>query len=97
MANNFPDNASCVSVIDDDPVQRDLMQRFLSKEGFYVRTAAGGDAGLRLDLSAKERRRLSGSVESILQKASGSREALLKQGRDLVAKHVAGHKREEHG
>ncbi len=39
---------SCVLVIDDDPVQRDLMQRFLSKEGFAVRTAAGGDAGLRL-------------------------------------------------
>ena len=35
-------------VIDDDPVQRDLMQRFLSKEGFCVRTAAGGEAGLRL-------------------------------------------------
>jgi PAS domain S-box-containing protein len=44
----FPDNASCVLVIDDDPMQRDLMQRFLSKEGFYVQTAAGGDAGLRL-------------------------------------------------
>jgi len=39
---------SCVLVIDDDAVQRDLMQRFLSKEGFAVRTAAGGDAGLRL-------------------------------------------------
>ncbi|MDQ6911345.1 MAG: response regulator [Verrucomicrobiota bacterium] len=38
----------CVLVIDDDSVQRDLMQRFLSKEGFAVRTAAGGDAGLRL-------------------------------------------------
>jgi CheY-like chemotaxis protein len=39
---------SCVLVIDDDPTQRDLIQRFLSKEGFCVRTAAGGDAGLRL-------------------------------------------------
>ena len=27
-------------VIDDDPTQRDLIQRFLSKEGFCVRTAA---------------------------------------------------------
>ena len=35
-------------VIDDDPKQRDLIQRFLSKEGFCVRTAAGGEAGLRL-------------------------------------------------
>jgi PAS domain S-box-containing protein len=39
---------TCVLVIDDDPVQRDLMQRFLTKEGFCVRTAAGGEAGLRL-------------------------------------------------
>ena len=41
-------DASCVLVIDDDPTQRDLIQRFLSKEGFCVRTAAGGEAGLRL-------------------------------------------------
>jgi len=39
---------SCVLVVDDDPTQRDLIQRFLSKEGFCVRTAGGGDAGLRL-------------------------------------------------
>ena len=39
---------SCVLVIDDDPVQRDLIERFLGKEGFCVRTAAGGEAGLRL-------------------------------------------------
>ena len=39
---------SCVLVIDDDPTQRDLIQRFLTKEGFRVRTAAGGAAGLRL-------------------------------------------------
>ena len=84
-------------IVDDDQVQRDLMQRFPSKEGFYVQTAAGGDAGLRLDLSAKERRRLKGPIESILQKASGSRAALLKQGRDLMAKHVGGHNSEEHG
>ncbi|MBA2743216.1 MAG: response regulator, partial [Chthoniobacterales bacterium] len=47
VGQSSPDD-SCVLVIDDDPVQRDLMQRFLSKEGFAVRTAAGGDAGLRL-------------------------------------------------
>ena len=40
--------ASCVLVIDDDPVQRDLIQRFLGADGFCVRTAAGGEAGLRL-------------------------------------------------
>ncbi|MEA3209893.1 MAG: hypothetical protein QOE70_2950 [Chthoniobacter sp.] len=44
----LPPTASCVLVIDDDPVQRELIQRFLSKEGFCVRTAAGGEAGLRL-------------------------------------------------
>jgi PAS domain S-box-containing protein len=44
----FAPTESCVLVIDDDQVQRDLLDRFLSKEGFCVRTAAGGDAGLRL-------------------------------------------------
>ena len=44
----FAPTESCVLVIDDDPVQRDLLDRFLSKEGFCVRTAAGGDTGLRL-------------------------------------------------
>jgi len=44
----FAPTESCVLVIDDDPVQRNLLDRFLSKEGFCVRTAAGGDAGLRL-------------------------------------------------
>jgi PAS domain S-box-containing protein len=39
---------SCVLVIDDDPVQRDLMQRFLTKEGFAVRTAPSGEAGLQM-------------------------------------------------
>jgi CheY-like chemotaxis protein len=41
-------NESCGLVIDDDHVQRDLMERYLSKEGFCVRTASGGEAGLRL-------------------------------------------------
>jgi signal transduction histidine kinase/DNA-binding response OmpR family regulator len=38
----------CVLVIDDDPNHRDLIQRFLSKEGFIVRTAGKGETGLRL-------------------------------------------------
>ncbi len=42
------DGASCVLVIDDDPVQRDLMQRFLGREGFRVLVADGGEEGLRL-------------------------------------------------
>ena len=35
-------------VIDDEARGGDLMQRFLSKEGFRVRTATGGEEGLRL-------------------------------------------------
>jgi PAS domain S-box-containing protein len=44
----LPPPASCILVIDDDPAQRDLIQRFLTREGFAVRTAAGGETGLRL-------------------------------------------------
>ncbi|MFZ5447639.1 MAG: response regulator [Thermodesulfobacteriota bacterium] len=37
-----------VLVIEDDPGARDLLTRFLTKEGYRVETAAGGAAGLRL-------------------------------------------------
>jgi CheY-like chemotaxis protein len=37
-----------VLVIDDEPAVRDLMQRFLAREGFRVITAASGEEGLRL-------------------------------------------------
>jgi len=37
-----------VLVIDDDPAQRELMLRFLRKEGFHVRAARGGEEGLSL-------------------------------------------------
>ena len=37
-----------ILVIDDDPAARDLLARFLSKEGFAVRTAKDGRAGLQL-------------------------------------------------
>jgi PAS domain S-box-containing protein len=37
-----------VLVIDDDAIARNLMTRFLTKEGFYVETAATGAEGLRL-------------------------------------------------
>jgi signal transduction histidine kinase/CheY-like chemotaxis protein len=43
-----PAVAGTVLVIDDEPSVRDLMQRFLSKEGFRVVTASGGEEGLRL-------------------------------------------------
>jgi len=46
-------NSACCSehtvlVIDDDPAVRDLLQRFLSREGYRVACAAGGEEGLRL-------------------------------------------------
>ena len=44
----LPAPGTCVLVIDDDPSQRDLMRRFLSKEGFFVRCADNGEEGLRL-------------------------------------------------
>jgi signal transduction histidine kinase/DNA-binding response OmpR family regulator len=40
--------AGTVLVIDDEPTVRDLMQRFLVKEGFRVALATGGEDGLRL-------------------------------------------------
>jgi len=43
-----PSVRTCVLVIDDDPMQRDLMQRYLRKEGFTVCTASGGAQGLRM-------------------------------------------------
>ena len=46
-------DSDLVLVVDDDPVARDLMQRYLSKEGFRVQLASNGEAGLRL---AKELR-----------------------------------------
>lgn len=44
----LPPVGTCVLVIDDDPMQRDLMERYLGREGFTVRTASGGAEGLRL-------------------------------------------------
>lgn len=44
-----------VLIIDDDSAARDLLTRFLSKEGFSVRTAEDGRAGLRLAETLKPR------------------------------------------
>jgi signal transduction histidine kinase/CheY-like chemotaxis protein len=44
----LPEPSTCVLVIDDDPSQRDLMRRFLTKEGFCVRSAESGEEGLRM-------------------------------------------------
>ena len=40
--------STCVLVIDDNASQRELMQRFLKKEGYCVRCASNGEEGLRL-------------------------------------------------
>jgi PAS domain S-box-containing protein len=40
--------ANCVLVVDDDPATRDLLSRFLEREGFAARTASDGRAGLGL-------------------------------------------------
>ncbi|WP_035990602.1 response regulator [Leptolyngbya sp. KIOST-1] len=45
---NLPSTASTVLVIDDDPSVQDLMQRFLSREGFRVIGAGSGLEGLEL-------------------------------------------------
>ncbi|MEW6210166.1 MAG: response regulator [Acidobacteriota bacterium] len=47
------ESAGSILVIDDDQAVRELMERFLIKEGFRVHCAATGDEGIRL---AKERR-----------------------------------------
>jgi signal transduction histidine kinase/DNA-binding response OmpR family regulator len=44
----FLPGANTVLVIEDDPGARDLLTRFLTKEGYRVETASGGQAGLRL-------------------------------------------------
>jgi CheY-like chemotaxis protein len=51
-AREVPDNPAAdrnlVLVIDDDPHARDLLSRFLVREGFAVQTAKDGEEGLRL-------------------------------------------------
>jgi hypothetical protein len=37
-----------VLVVDDDPTVREMMQRYLTREGYHVVTAADGDEGLRI-------------------------------------------------
>jgi len=43
-----PSGIGTVLVIDDEAAVRDLMQRFLTREGFRVVTASGGEEGVRL-------------------------------------------------
>src|SRR5207245_2723570 len=44
----LPDGRDTVLVVDDDPAVRDMLTRYLSREGFRVVTAAHGSEGLRL-------------------------------------------------
>jgi signal transduction histidine kinase/CheY-like chemotaxis protein len=46
-AERVPSGIGTVLVIDDEAAVRDLMQRFLGREGFRVVTASGGEEGLR--------------------------------------------------
>ncbi|MGQ0579452.1 MAG: GAF domain-containing protein [Betaproteobacteria bacterium] len=48
LASESSGTAGTVLVIDDEAVVRELMQRYLGKEGFRVLTAANGEDGLRL-------------------------------------------------
>jgi signal transduction histidine kinase/CheY-like chemotaxis protein len=43
----LPGVGSTVLIIDDDAATRDLLARFLTREGFRVETASGGEEGLR--------------------------------------------------
>jgi signal transduction histidine kinase/CheY-like chemotaxis protein len=60
--------ASTVLVIDDDPAVHELLQHFLSKEGFQVTSASGGEEGLRL---AKERRPVAITLDLLMPDMDG--------------------------
>src|SRR5215813_12210454 len=44
----LPEGATTVLVIDDDSSVRDLLERFLNREGFHVLTASSGEDGIRI-------------------------------------------------
>jgi signal transduction histidine kinase len=80
-AEPLPPIGSCVLVIDDDSTQRELIRRFLQKEGFCVRTAARGEAGLRL---ARELRPVAITLDVMMPGMDGWSVLLaLKADRDL--------------
>ncbi|WP_419804050.1 response regulator [Terriglobus sp.] len=49
------DDKQVVLVVDDDPAQRELLRRFLEREGFSVRTAPDGRTGVELARSLQPR------------------------------------------
>jgi PAS domain S-box-containing protein len=48
-----PKQENTVLVIDDDPLTQDMMQSFLTREGFAVHLASSGDEGVRLAREAR--------------------------------------------
>jgi signal transduction histidine kinase/CheY-like chemotaxis protein len=82
-AEHMAPGSNCVLVIDDDPMQRDLMQRFLSREGFRVLVASDGAEGLRL---AREMRPVAITLDVMMPGMDGwSVLAALKADPDLSA------------
>src|SRR5262249_45750690 len=57
-----------VLIVDDDPSVLDLMNRFLSKEGYSVHTASSGEEGIRL---AKELRPLAITLDALMPGMDG--------------------------
>ncbi|MBI3977744.1 MAG: response regulator [Chloroflexi bacterium] len=77
-----PAGAATVLVIDDDPVARDLMTRHLTREGYRVATAAGGEEGLR---RARELRPSAITLDVMMPRIDGwTVLAALKADRDLA-------------
>ncbi len=54
-AGPLPERRDLVLIIDDDAAQRDLMTRFLEREGFVVRAVAEGATGLALARAIRPR------------------------------------------
>ncbi|MFA7242773.1 MAG: response regulator [Sulfuricellaceae bacterium] len=52
-AHDAPEGGGTVLVIDDDPAIRELLERYLSKDGFTVKTAGSGKEGLALAKTLK--------------------------------------------
>ncbi len=63
-----PAPGTCVLVIDDNASQRDLMRRYLVKEGYCVRCAASGEEGLRL---AREMRPIAITLDVMMPEMDG--------------------------
>jgi CheY-like chemotaxis protein len=63
-----PAPANTVLVVDDDPAARDLLRRFLEKEGYRVETAGDGEEGLR---RARELRPVAITLDVMMPRMDG--------------------------